>query len=90
MSLGMGNYRQIHKSISRYLSITTHTPPKNTGVVTTYGLSEMPFPTINYTTLYLLLPCGKKYRIVCLVLGGNYQLQVAIHLNIHLLKQFAF
>jgi len=34
MSLGMGNYRQILVSISRYLSITTHTPPKNTGVVT--------------------------------------------------------
>jgi hypothetical protein len=33
MSLGMGNYRQIHVPISRYLSITTHTPPKITGVV---------------------------------------------------------
>jgi len=33
MSLGMGNYGQIHQQISRYLSITTHTPPKITGVV---------------------------------------------------------
>jgi len=50
MSLGMGNYRHFHKSISRYLSITTHTPPKTTGVVTTYGLSEMPLSTTKYTT----------------------------------------
>jgi len=51
MSLGMGNYRQILVPISRYLSITTHTPPKNTGVVRNLGLSKMPLLTINYTTL---------------------------------------
>jgi len=45
MSLGMGNYRQILVSISRYLSITTHTPPKTTGVVTTTRLSKMPLST---------------------------------------------
>jgi len=51
MSLGMGNYRQILVPISRYLSITTHTPPKNTGVVRNLGLSKMPLLTINYTTI---------------------------------------
>ena len=55
MSLGMGNYRQILVPISRYLSITTHTPPKTTGVVRNLGLSEMPLSTINYTTL-----CNRK------------------------------
>ena len=88
MSLGMGNYRHFHEAVSRYLSITTHTPPKTTGVVTPHGLSKMPLLTINYTTLNLLLPCGKKYRIECLVLADNYRHQLAIHPNIHLLIPF--
>lgn len=36
---------KFHKQISRYLSITTHTPPKTTGVVTACGLSRMPLLT---------------------------------------------
>ena len=50
MSLGMGNQRQILVPISRYLSITTHTPPKTTGVVRNLGLSRCHSQQINYTT----------------------------------------
>jgi hypothetical protein len=36
---------KLTSKISRYLSITTHTPPKITGACTYWSLSEMPIST---------------------------------------------
>jgi hypothetical protein len=66
MSLGMGNYRQILSAVSRYLSITTHTPPKITGVVTHLGLfgchTTHPYFTYSSTSLQAHLPLGCLYQ----------------------------
>lgn len=63
MSRGMGNYRQILSAVSRYLSITTHTPPKSTGVVTHLGClrcqSRQHQYTLNQFRPYHFVSCWK-------------------------------
>jgi hypothetical protein len=51
---------KLTSKISRYLSITTHTPPKITGACTYWSLSEMPIST---APVYQIIPTQAK--LVC-------------------------